>query len=172
MRSTIDLARPEAESARIELTLEPLQPGDASFEGDPRRVRQIVGNLLSNAIKFTPAGGQIAVTGGVADGEDGARRVFVTVEDTGPGIDSEDLERIFDPFVQLDSGYTRGRGGAGLGLPISRHLARLMGGDLAVRSEPGAGSSFTFWLPEARPGKGKPAEAAARAVGGRERRRR
>ena len=75
--------------------------------------------------------------------------VCLRVEDTGIGIPPDQRERIFEPFVQVDSGYTRRHGGAGLGLAISRRFARWMGGDLTVESTPGAGSSFTLWLPAA-----------------------
>jgi signal transduction histidine kinase len=71
------------------------------------------------------------------------------VADTAAGIDPEQLQRIFEPFVQVDSGYTRRHEGTGLGLAISRRLARSMGGELTVESEPGRGSRFTLWLPAA-----------------------
>jgi signal transduction histidine kinase len=71
------------------------------------------------------------------------------VEDTGIGMSAEELGKVFRPFVQADAGRTRLAGGTGLGLTISRQLARLMGGDLVARSEPGRGSCFTLWLPAA-----------------------
>ncbi len=113
-------------------------------------------NLLSNAVKFTGAGGSVKVACEVTDQPDreahvaaGGRWIRVDVEDTGIGIPADRLATVFDPFVQVESGYTRTAGGTGLGLTISRQLARLMGGDLSVRSRPGEGSCFTLWLPHA-----------------------
>lgn len=116
------------------------------FRGDAYRVQQILHNLIANAIKFTPAGGTIQVS--VATEESGA--YAFSVRDSGIGIDPSQLERIFEPFVQLDQGYTRAHGGVGLGLAICRELARLMGGELTVESQPGVGSTFTFRLPQRR----------------------
>jgi signal transduction histidine kinase len=128
---------------------------DAVFLGDGQRVKQILINLLSNAIKFTPERGSIDLTCDhrtsrsltAADGVTAHDWTCFTVRDTGIGIPADQLEAIFEPFVQGASGYTRPHGGTGLGLAISRSMARLMGGDISVESRPGAGSSFTLWLP-------------------------
>jgi len=128
----------------------------AGYLGDRDRVRQILVNLLSNAVKFTEPGGSVTVECGSSDrlaetasvAADGPWS-YISVEDTGIGMDEEELREIFRPFVQSETGRTRTRGGTGLGLTISRQLARLMGGDLVVQSEPGAGSRFTLWLPAA-----------------------
>jgi hypothetical protein len=124
-----------------------------SYLGDPDRVRQILVNLVSNAVKFTSPGGSVRLACGNAEHADpGARLVgtppwtFVRVIDTGIGIPRDQLVKIFEPFVQAESGYTRTGGGTGLGLAISRRLARLMGGDITVQSEVGRGSAFTLWL--------------------------
>jgi signal transduction histidine kinase len=109
---------------------------------DPTRVRQIVLNLASNAVKFTEVG-EVRVT----IERWGSDAVAVRVIDTGIGIDSEDLEQVFDEFVQVGAAH----GGTGLGLAISRRLARLLGGDLTVHSAPARGSSFTLKLPIAPP---------------------
>ena len=119
---------------------------DASLcaRGDPEKVQQIVLNLLSNAVKFTEPGGRVDVACR-ADGE----RVVVTVVDTGRGIPADRLDQVFDPFVQVDASRTRTQEGVGLGLAISRDLARGMGGELTVESAVGVGSTFTLTLPRA-----------------------
>ena len=109
---------------------------------DPERVTQILVNLLSNAIKFTPSGGHIAAEcGGTSES------VTLVVSDTGPGIPAEKQESIFEPFVQLKEGLAHRESGVGLGLAISRDLARAMNGNLTVDSEPGTGTRFTLFLP-------------------------
>ena len=115
---------------------------------DRDKLAQILLNLLTNAIKFTPPGGQITASCEAAP--DGAAPVVrLGVADTGIGIAAEHLESIFEPFVQVQSGLTRTVEGAGLGLAISRDLARAMGGDLTVATAPGAGSVFTVTMPAA-----------------------
>jgi PAS domain S-box-containing protein len=129
---------------------------EAAFVGDEDRVRQILVNLLSNAVKFTESGGRVSACASVTGQPDDDARlpgrgpwVRMDVEDTGMGIAPERLATVFDPFVQVDASYTRQAGGTGLGLTISRRLARLMDGDLTVRSRLGGGSCFTLWLPAA-----------------------
>ncbi len=152
--TAIALVRPQAEARGI--TLEDLCAGDhaTAYVGDEARVRQILANLLSNAVKFTAGGGTVRVTCGThLEAGEGARVVgegpwtFIRVEDTGVGIAPERLDEVFRPYVQVETGHTRTRGGTGLGLTISRHLARLMEGDLTAASELGRGSVFTLWLP-------------------------
>ena len=128
--------------------------GDAVFQGDEDRVRQILVNLLSNAVKFTNPGGEVALECGATAEPDSEARVqphsrwvYLRVRDTGVGISQAQLPFIFEPFVQGETGHTRSNDGSGLGLTISRRLARLMGGDVTVRSTPEQGSAFTLWLP-------------------------
>ena len=110
---------------------------------DPERLQQILLNLLTNAAKFTPAGGTISVSC-----ERAGDRVLVRVRDTGIGIPEDQLERIFDPFVQLGPlSREEVNRGVGLGLAISRDLARAMGGELTADSAPGQGATFTLELP-------------------------
>ena len=109
---------------------------------DREKARQILLNLVSNSLKFTPAGGRIDVT---CDTD--ADRVYIQVTDTGMGIPIDRLEAVFEPFVQVHRSLTESTTGVGLGLAISRDLARAMGGDLTVQSTEGAGSTFTFAAP-------------------------
>jgi signal transduction histidine kinase len=111
---------------------------------DPERVTQILINLLSNSIKFTPAGGHIS-----ADCAATADTVLIRVSDTGIGIAVEKHESIFEPFIQLKESLSDRESGVGLGLAISRDLARAMNGDLTVESSEGKGARFTLSLPRA-----------------------
>jgi signal transduction histidine kinase/CheY-like chemotaxis protein len=121
--------------------------GDVTHvQGDPARVRQVVTNLAANAIKFTERG-HVVLTGELVFGDAGRARAVVRVEDTGPGIEPAQRERIFDAFVQGDASLTRQHGGSGLGLAISRRLARAMGGDVTLERSSAAGSTFAFTWP-------------------------
>ena len=113
---------------------------------DHDKIQQVVLNLLSNAIKFTPERGSITVSCSATDTE-----VRVHVHDTGVGIPEDRARTVFDPFVQVDRTLNRPHDGVGLGLAISRDLARGMGGDLVVDSVPGQGSTFTLILPRSTP---------------------
>lgn len=126
---------------------------DLHYFGDQDRVRQILANLLSNAVKFTEQDGIVTVRCGSMqaappdiDVDGDGPWTFVEVEDTGIGMSEEEAADVFQPFVQATAGRTRSHGGTGLGLTISRQLARLMGGDLTLRTELGAGSCLTLWL--------------------------
>lgn len=110
---------------------------------DATRVRQIMFNLINNAIKFTPKGSVIAEVSCPANGQSG---VVITVRDTGVGMDRETVDNLFTRFFQADNSLRRRIGGTGLGLEISRNLARMMGGDIHVSSQPGVGSVFTVTL--------------------------
>lgn len=134
--------RAQAAGKGLELRATPLPSGQWA-KGDPHRLRQILNNLLSNAIKFTPRG-QIGIEAAVhADGPQ-AMAVEITVRDQGQGIPADALARLFTPFAQGSAEVARTYGGTGLGLKVSRDLARLMGGDLTVTSQPGEGAAFTL----------------------------
>jgi signal transduction histidine kinase len=109
---------------------------------DEERVQQVLLNLLTNAIKFTEPGGLVSLSCDVGDGT-----VQIRVRDTGRGIRREDQEKIFEPFVQVDRSPRDVNHGVGLGLAISRDLARRMQGDVTLESEVGLGSTFTLVLP-------------------------
>lgn len=126
---------------------------------DREKLQQIVLNLLTNAIKFTPSGGRVSL-----DCSDDRDLVRIRVRDSGVGIASERLPHIFEPFVQGDRALTRVNDGVGLGLAISRELARGMGGDIEVESEPGVGSTFTVKLRRHVAGVGD-RDAAGRGTG-------
>jgi PAS domain S-box-containing protein len=148
------MVEPQAAQKRIGIRNSCAEDTATYFIGDEDRVRQILGNLLSNAVKFTDPGGEIHLSCGTAtEAESKAVRTrsdhsaYIRVQDTGIGVPTEQIENIFHPFTQVDQGHTRSYEGTGLGLTISLQLARLMGGDLTAASEPGAGSTFTLWLP-------------------------
>lgn len=146
------LIREVAEAHRAEidthgLTLETRLPDSfPPVRSDPARIRQVLDNVIGNAVGYTPPGGRITI--GLAIREDArapapGQWAAVDVQDTGPGITPEDQPRIFEEFTRLGST----RRGAGLGLAISRSVARMLGGDLTIESEVGRGSIFTLWLP-------------------------
>jgi PAS domain S-box-containing protein len=142
--SVIPMIEPQIEARGLRLDLQ--IPSDLIAIADRDKVQQILLNLLTNAVKFTAAGGMVRVDAGA---EAAASRVFLRVTDSGLGIPSNMLERVFEPFVQVDTGRTRSAEGTGLGLAISRDLARGMRGDISVQSEVGTGSVFTLHLPRA-----------------------
>ncbi len=135
------LVAPQARLKGLELAM---ATGDASVvvRADVEKLRQILLNLLSNAVKFTDPGGRVTLTSQVR-----GSAIALIVEDTGCGIPADRLEHIFEPFVQVDASLTRTTEGAGLGLAISRQLARAMDGELTVESTEGRGSVFTLLIP-------------------------
>ena len=142
LKSVFDLFAAKADAKGLLLKVVEGEGADGWFIGDSLRVRQVVTNLLSNAVKFTEAG-QVEVTVNVEPAET-AMSVTIQVRDTGCGFSTDAAERLFGRFEQEDASITRRFGGTGLGLPISRSLARLMGGDIFCRSTPGEGASFQF----------------------------
>jgi signal transduction histidine kinase/DNA-binding response OmpR family regulator len=141
----VDTLRPQADAKGLAIAAE-IEPGsDDVLVGDPTRIRQILFNLLSNAVKFTERG-EIVVRAGTAPIGGGRTEVTLAIKDTGIGLDAAQQARLFEPFSQADSSTTRRYGGTGLGLSIVRRLAQLMGGDVAVESGPGEGSTFTVTL--------------------------
>ena len=142
-QAAIRLVKDAAHKKRLRLSLN-FDESVGVLISDERRLKQILVNLLSNAVKFTPKGGEVAME---VAGDRAGRQVCFTVRDTGIGISPEDLARLFQPFVQLDSRLSRNYPGTGLGLALVKRLATLLGGRTQVDSQPGVGSRFTVVLP-------------------------
>lgn len=144
VRELVASYRPAAEQAGLSIQRTLGKVPIVSTDAD--RVRQILGNLLSNAVKYTPAGGQIDVRTGTSTSGGPDERDYVTIEvaDTGIGIPQDKVESLFTEFERIDPTV---KPGAGLGLAISRRIARLLGGDVTVTTERGAGSTFTLLVP-------------------------
>jgi len=146
IESCIETTRLKAEQKNITLRVD--CPKDLPpVRGDAARLREVLQNLLDNAIHYTPAGGRISVRAAVA----GDRQILISVSDTGIGIPKSKQQQIFDRFYRVDSGRSRTVGGTGLGLSIVRNLVQAHGGHIHVDSEPGRGSTFTVFLPQAEP---------------------
>jgi signal transduction histidine kinase/CheY-like chemotaxis protein len=143
--STLEAFRSQLIAKDLSLDAEIDAGSQDAVIGDPSRVRQILSNLLSNAIKFTERG-RVRVHVSTAALGEGNTRAAIAVADTGIGLSTEQLGKLFEPFVQADSSITREFGGTGLGLSIVRRLAQIMAGDVAVESTPGVGSIFTVTL--------------------------
>ncbi len=138
----LTLLRPAAAARKLALTLDYALDIPPFITGDPARTRQVLLNLASNAVKFTEQGAvRIEVS------RPNASRLRICVTDTGIGITPEQIEKLFDRFMQADSSTTRRYGGTGLGLAISKRLVELMGGEIGVTSEVEKGSAFWFELP-------------------------
>jgi signal transduction histidine kinase len=142
---SLAIVRPRAEAAGVMLVTD-LSPDLPHLCADERKLSQILLNLLSNAIKFTPDGGTVSVAAAV----DGDGDLVITVVDTGIGIAEADLERVFEPFVQLDSSLARKYEGTGLGLALSRRWVHLHGGSLVLESGLGAGTAAKIRFPKER----------------------
>lgn len=141
LQSSVEAVRPRADAKGINLSLG-IDASLPTLDLDATRISQVIGNLLENAITHTPEGGGVAVSAHTA-----GDTIEVAVSDTGSGISSEDLPRIFDRFYRTDPSRDRITGGAGLGLTIARRLAEAHGGTIGAESEIGRGSRFTVLLP-------------------------
>jgi signal transduction histidine kinase len=117
----------------------------AVIRSDPLKIKQILINLVANAVKFTERG-RVTIRGGYAPDSPYGPAIVLSVSDTGIGIAPEHMPRLFEAFQQADGSITRKFGGTGLGLRISQALAKLLGGEITVMSEPGKGSTFTVFI--------------------------
>ena len=148
LEGLMELVQPQFDARQVKLHLEIDPAAPETITTDPEKLRQILKNFLSNAVKFTPAGEvRLQLQRIDPPGADGCA-VRISVSDSGIGIPAEKHEEIFEAFKQADGATNRRYGGTGLGLTISRQLARLLGGDIQLRSEPGKGSRFSLLLPE------------------------
>jgi signal transduction histidine kinase len=147
LQSVASLLTPHARASGLSIMVAPLVDGDEALavQADHEKLEQILVNLIGNAIKFSSPTGRIVVDASRSATD--ASLVEIRVHDTGVGISAAQLASIFEPFVQLGVPVHGPREGIGLGLSISRMLARGMGGDLTAESEVGAGSTLTLWLP-------------------------
>jgi signal transduction histidine kinase len=139
------LVMPQLIDRSLHYEYKPVDPNLTVFV-DREKLQQVVLNLLANAIKYTGNNGSIELSA-----DDAGDFALIHVRDTGRGIPEDKFERIFEPFVRIDTGYSRPTEGTGLGLAISRDLARAMGGDLTVASTVAEGSTFTLKLPKRPP---------------------
>lgn len=142
IRDVVERFQPQAEKAGIGLHYE--SPGPLQVMGNRDQIEQVVVNLVDNAIKYTPTGGKVMVQAEMQE-----RRVVVRITDTGIGIMSQDLPRLFERFYRVDKARSRQSGGTGLGLSIVKHIVETHGGKVTVESEFGQGSVFSFTLPGA-----------------------
>ncbi len=145
IEETVELLAPQAQAKQLEVIVSAAPELGSYVLGDPLRVRQLLTNLIGNAIKFTSRG-QIVVTGRVLERTPDAVQIELAVSDTGIGMTTATVTRVFEPFTQADESTTRRFGGTGLGLAICRELVALMGGRIETRSEPDVGSVFTATL--------------------------
>jgi signal transduction histidine kinase len=137
------MVRPQADAGQVTLRTR-LEPGLPTVVTDERILRQIVLNLLTNAVKFTPPGGQVTLAIGRAATSGG---ISIAIEDTGVGMRPEDVPHALTPFGQLDNTLARRHRGTGLGLSLAHRFARLLGGEMTIRSAPGRGTVVTVDLP-------------------------
>lgn len=131
----------EAEKSSIDLRTN-LEDPIPHIRGDYQKLKQVLSNVLANAFRHTPERGFINITARIKD-----REILISVEDSGPGIPDEDLEKIFERFYRTDSGRNRNYGGSGLGLAISREIIKLHGGSISAHSEKGKGGLIFISLP-------------------------
>ncbi len=145
MTEVVNVLRMKAEQQSLEIALAVRGRIPETIQSDPTRLRQILMNLVANAIKFTTEGG-VKITASTVE-QKGQSCVRFEVVDSGIGLTTEQAGRLFQQFMQADSSTTRRFGGTGLGLAISKRLTEALGGDIAVDSKPGIGSTFHFFVP-------------------------
>jgi len=159
IRAVVRITRASLEKAKLTVDID-LQSGLPLLRADERKVRQVLFNLIGNAVKFTPAGGSIAIRARF-DRQTGMR---MTVADTGIGIAPENLQRVMEPFVQIDNSLSRNHAGTGLGLPAVKAIMEVHGGTLTLHSAIGAGTEASVTFPPERAIVGDPQVPARSAA--------
>ena len=159
--ASMNILRERALKGGLEFQLDLAPEAEVLIMADQRKLKQIIFNLLSNAVKFTPRGGTVELSA-VRDGD----FIEITVADSGIGIREEDLPKLFQAFTQLESVYTKGFEGTGLGLALTRQLVEMHGGRIWVKSAFGAGSRFSFTLPISQAAAVEPESCRPEAVPG------
>jgi signal transduction histidine kinase len=142
LSESLVMLRSAAQSANVEIIVEPDAAAWPSIDGDPVKLKQVFVNLIGNAIKFTPAGGRIRVTAEIHKAW-----LRIRISDTGIGMRPQDIPLVVQPFYRVNSAYDATRQGAGLGLPFAKAVVELHGGTLGIESRPGAGTTVTVILP-------------------------
>jgi two-component system cell cycle sensor histidine kinase PleC len=141
--TSMRLVKPRAEEAKVNL-VEEVPQERIVFVADPKRLKQALLNLLSNAVKFTPEGGSVTLSAWVEQAEN---KIIIKVKDTGIGIAEQDISKAMSSFGQVDSKLSRRYEGTGLGLPLTKKLVELMGGNFGLQSEVGFGTTVTLTFP-------------------------
>ncbi|WP_339913570.1 ATP-binding protein [uncultured Brevundimonas sp.] len=155
VHEAVDRERGAADAKGLALAIQDRLDPSLRHVGDARRLRQVLRHLLSNAIKFTASGGVEVILEAEVGG------IFVSVTDTGPGVESEMLGTLFDPFYQIDASISRTHAGAGMGLALCRQLIEAMGGRIEIDSRAGVGSTFWFRVPLPFHGADSPGQACS-----------
>jgi len=143
LRRIYSLFEVDAKSKNLTWHLKDNIPESLFFKGDQTRIEQVLMNLCGNSMKFTKNGG-VSLTADIIDNKNGNARIQIQVKDTGIGISAENINKLFQPFMQADDSTSRYFGGTGLGLTISKELSKLMEGDISIKSVEEKGSTFTF----------------------------
>jgi CheY-like chemotaxis protein/nitrogen-specific signal transduction histidine kinase len=168
LESVLELMKPQYEEKRLALTLEIDPDAPGQIQTDREKLRQILINFLSNAVKFTREGGVTVRLDSCAGMADERFSVCLCVIDTGIGIPVDKQAVIFEAFKQADGSTSRRFGGTGLGLAISRELASLLGGEIRVESQPGAGATFCLLLPAVMPETHEVVDKGTPSAGGKQ----
>lgn len=142
----LTMFKEKASKHNIQIKTEIKNNADIEIQVDERKIKQVLLNLVHNAIKFTPDNGSIIISGDTIM-KNGRKYIEITVADTGIGIKKEDIDKLFNPFSQIETTYTKKFEGTGLGLALCKKFVEMHGGEIRCESEYGKGSRFIFNIP-------------------------